>query len=76
MKDWKDTCRVAVVQAAPVLFDAAACVKKAVRLIWEAAQRSADLFFTKDAYPRDLTAFSRAEIERLPEVVCRRFPIG
>ena len=32
---------------------------------------NADLFFTKDTYPRDLTAFSRAEIERLPEVICR-----
>lgn len=33
MKDLKPTCRIAVVQAAPVLFDKTACTDKAVRLI-------------------------------------------
>ena len=32
MKDLKPTCRIAVVQAAPVLFDKTACTDKAVRL--------------------------------------------
>ena len=34
MKDLKDTCRVAVVQAAPVMFDKAACTDKAVA-VWQ-----------------------------------------
>lgn len=38
MKDLKPTCRIAVVQAAPVLFDKTACTDKAVRLIAECAQ--------------------------------------
>ena len=28
MKDLKDTCKIAVVQAEPILFDKAACTKK------------------------------------------------
>ena len=43
MKDLKDTCRVAVVQAAPVMFDKAACTDKAVALIREAAANGAEL---------------------------------
>ncbi len=39
MKDLKPTCRIAVVQAAPVLFDKTACTDKAVRLIAECALR-------------------------------------
>lgn len=43
MKDLKNTCRVAVVQASPVMFDKDACVEKAVRLTAEAAEGGAEL---------------------------------
>lgn len=43
MKDLKDFCRVAVVQAAPVMFDKAACVDKALALTAEAATNGAEL---------------------------------
>ena len=43
MKDLKPTCRIAVVQAAPVLFDKTACTDKAVRLIAECAKHGAEL---------------------------------
>ena len=33
MKDLKPICKIAVVQAAPVMFDKDACVEKAVSLI-------------------------------------------
>jgi nitrilase len=51
--------KVAVVQAAPVLFDRRACVEKACRLINEAAQAGANLVLFPEAfipaYPRGLT---------------------
>ena len=43
MRDLKPTCRVAVVQAAPVLFDTAAGLEKALGLIREAAENCAEL---------------------------------
>ena len=43
MQDLKPTCRIAVVQAAPVLFDKTACTDKAVRLIAECARSGAEL---------------------------------
>ncbi len=43
MRDLKPTCRVAVVQAAPVLFDTAAGLEKALGLIREAAENGAEL---------------------------------
>ena len=43
MRDLKPLCRVAVVQAAPVLFDTAAGLEKALGLIREAAQNGAEL---------------------------------
>ena len=43
MKDLKNTCRVAVAQASPVMFDKAACVEKAVGLTAEAAAGGAEL---------------------------------
>ena len=43
MKDLRDTCRVAVVQASPVMFDKTACVEKAVRLTEEAGANGAEL---------------------------------
>ena len=43
MENLKPTCKVAVVQATPILFDAAACTEKAVSLIREAAAHGAEL---------------------------------
>lgn len=43
VKDFENICHIAVVQAAPVMFDAAACTDKAARLIDEAAQHGAKL---------------------------------
>lgn len=43
MKPLKDVCRIAVVQAAPVLFDKAQCLEKAIRLIHECAENGAEL---------------------------------
>lgn len=59
MKDLKDSCRVAVVQAAPVMFDKAACVDKALALIDEAAQNGAELIVFPElfipCYPYGMT---------------------
>ena len=41
MNDLKKTCRAALVQAAPVLFDKAACTDKAVKLIAKCAEGKA-----------------------------------
>lgn len=43
MKNIADTCRVAVVQAEPALFDKDACLQKALRLIHECADNGAQL---------------------------------
>ena len=43
MKDLKAICKIAVVQASPVLFDKAACLEKALRLAGEAADRGSQL---------------------------------
>ena len=43
MKDLKDTCRVAVVQCAPVMFDKKAGTEKMVELIREAGKNGAEL---------------------------------
>ena len=43
MKDLQKYCKIAVVQAAPVLFDKTACVEKAVSLIKECAANKAEL---------------------------------
>lgn len=43
MQNLKDTCRIAVVQAAPVMFDKEACLEKAVGLIRECATNGAEL---------------------------------
>ena len=43
MKTIQDVCKLALVQAEPVLFDKAACVAKALDLIREAAAQNADL---------------------------------
>lgn len=43
MRDVKDTCRIAVVQATPVMFDKDGCLTKALRLIDESADHGAEL---------------------------------
>ena len=43
MKDLQSTCSIAVVQAAPVLFNKSACLAKALALIEEAAGHGAEL---------------------------------
>lgn len=43
MKDLSNECRIAVVQAEPVLFDKNACLKKAVALIEECVKNKAEL---------------------------------
>ena len=59
MKTLKDICRIAVIQAAPVLFDKDACVEKAIRLIHEAADSKAELIVFPElfipCYPVGLT---------------------
>ena len=59
MKDLKPTCRIAVVQAAPVLFDKTACTDKAVRLIAECARGGAELIVFPElfipGYPYGMT---------------------
>ena len=56
MKDLRERCRVAVVQASPALFDREATVDKAVELIGRAAREKADLIVFPEsfipAYPR------------------------
>ena len=43
MKDITSTCRIAVIQAAPILFDKDRCLEKAIRWIAEAAKHGAEL---------------------------------
>ena len=43
MRDVKNTCRIAVVQATPVMFDKDGCLEKALRLIDESADHGAEL---------------------------------
>ena len=43
MRDIASLCKIAVVQAAPVMFDKGACVEKAVKLIHIAVGMSAEL---------------------------------
>lgn len=72
MKDLKPTCRIAVVQAAPVLFDKTACTDKAVRLIAECAQHGAELIVFPElfipGYPYGMTfGFTVGERKRRPQ---------
>ena len=59
MKDLKKICRIAVVQAAPVMFDKAACTDKAVGLIREAGKQGAELIVFPElfipGYPYGMT---------------------
>lgn len=55
----KDTCKIAVVQASPVLFDKGACTEKAVDLIAQAARKGAELIVFPElfipGYPYGMT---------------------
>lgn len=59
MKNLENQCRIAVVQAEPVMFDKDACLKKALRLIEEAASMNAELIVFPElfipGYPYGLT---------------------
>ena len=59
MRDFEKVCPIAVVQAAPVMFDAAASAEKAARLIDEAAEHGAKLIVFPElfipGYPYGLT---------------------
>lgn len=59
MKNLKDTCKIAVVQATPILFDKDGCVEKAVRLIQEASKKGAELIVFPElfipGYPYGMT---------------------
>lgn len=59
MKDLQNTCRVAVVQASPVMFDKVACVEKAVKLTEEAGANGAELIVFPElfipGYPYGMT---------------------
>lgn len=59
MKTQKPTCRIAVVQAEPILFDKAACVEKTLALIGEAADKGAEVIVFPElfipGYPYGMT---------------------
>ncbi len=59
MKDLAPTCRLAVVQASPILFDKTACTEKAVARIREAAAQGAELIVFPElfipGYPYGMT---------------------
>ena len=59
MNDLEKNCKIAVVQAAPVMFDKAACIRKAVGLIQEAASKGAELIVFPElfvpGYPYGMT---------------------
>lgn len=59
MRDLKEKCKIAVVQAAPVMFDKNLCVEKAVKLIKEAAEKKSELIVFPElfipGYPYGMT---------------------
>lgn len=59
MRDLRESCRAAVIQAAPVMFDKAACTVKAVELIRAAAAEGAELIVFPElfipGYPYGMT---------------------
>ncbi len=59
MKDLKDTCKLAVVQAAPVMFDKTACIEKTLKLINECTANGAELIVFPElfipGYPYGMT---------------------
>lgn len=59
MRELRKNCRIAVVQAEPVLFNSSSCLKKAVGLIREAAEKGAELIVFPElfipGYPYGMT---------------------
>ncbi len=59
MKDLKKTCKIAVIQAAPIMFDKKACTEKVIHLIQQAAQQNAELIVFPElfipGYPYGMT---------------------
>lgn len=59
MKDLKKTCNIAVVQAAPILFDKEACTQKTIEYIQKAAKKGAELIVFPElfipGYPYGMT---------------------
>ena len=59
MKNLRDKCKIAVVQAAPVMFDKDACTDKTVALIQKAAEEHAELIVFPElfipGYPYGMT---------------------
>lgn len=59
MRDLKDVCKIAVVQAAPVMFDKKASTDKTVKLIAEAAEKGAEVIVFPElfiaGYPYGMT---------------------
>lgn len=59
MKTLKETCRIAVIQASPVMFDKDQCLQKALRLIDECAENKAELIVFPElfipGYPYGMT---------------------
>lgn len=59
MKKLKDTCRLALIQAAPAVFDSKACTEKAVKLIEECAGQQVELIVFPElfipGYPHGMT---------------------
>lgn len=59
MKDLKKTCKIAVIQAAPVMFDKEACTRKTMDLIQEASKEQAELMVFPElfipGYPYGMT---------------------
>ena len=53
MKDLGNVCKIAVVQAEPILFDKDACVEKAVEMIGKAAYNQAELIVFPELFMPD-----------------------
>lgn len=73
MKDLRSTCKIAVVQAEPILFDKDACVEKTIEMIGKAADNQAELIVFPElfipGYPYGMTfgftVGSRKDAERV-----------
>lgn len=50
MKDLQNLCKIAVIQAAPVMFDKNACIEKALKLTREASAKSAELIIFPELF--------------------------
>lgn len=71
MKNLEPVCKIAVVQAEPILFDKNACVKKAVAMIGKAADHRAELIVFPElfipGYPSGMTFGLRLAALRMPD---------